>query len=256
MSTRVCLEETGTISTVRLKHPPLNAFDTAMRDELAEVAAQLARGTSRAVVLHGGQRVFAAGADVRELAKLGYQEILGWNRAMQRTLTAFAELPMPVIAAINGYALGGGLELALCADYRVAARDATLGLPEVLLGIMPGSGGTQRLPRLIGPSRAKELMMTGRKVAATEAFTLGMVDEIQPPEQVYAAALSYASKLAEGPRFAVQAIKESVDHGSEQSLEAGLALERNLIAGLFATDDRDSGMASFLANGPGKAQFS
>lgn len=256
MNERIRVERQGAVSVVLLAHPPLNTFDSAMRQEMAAVARELADDEGvHAVVLHGGQRCFAAGADIRELAAMDFQRVLGWNRAMQRTLTSFAELPMPVVAALNGYALGGGMELALCADYRIASETAVLGQPEVLLGIIPGSGGTQRLTRLIGPSRAKELLMTGRRVGADEALALGLVDRVLAPDEVYPAALEYAHQLAAGPRFAVQAIKEAVDHGADASLAGGLALERSLIAGLFATEDRETGMTSFLREGPGKARF-
>jgi enoyl-CoA hydratase/carnithine racemase len=256
MTERVRLETDGRVATVRLDHPPLNTFDTAMRTELAEITGFLAdAGDVHVVVLHGGPRCFAAGADIRELAEMDYQRVLGWNRAMQRTLGRFAELPQPVIAAINGVALGGGLELALCADFRFAADDARLGQPEVLLGILPGSGGTQRLTRLIGPSVTKDLLMSGRQVSAPEALSLGLVNRVLPADEVYPTALEYAQTLAAGPRFAVRAIKEAVDHGGDGSLATGLALERNLLAGLFATADRAEGMASFLRDGPGKARF-
>ncbi|MBB4689207.1 enoyl-CoA hydratase/isomerase family protein [Amycolatopsis jiangsuensis] len=254
MRTRVRLDTAERVTTVRLDAPPLNAFDTEMRRELAEAARLIADDSAvRAVVLYGGERCFAAGADIRQLAAFGFEEIAGWNRAMQETVTAFAQLPIPVVAAITGYALGGGMELALAADFRIAAQDAVLGLPEVLLGIMPGSGGTQRLARLVGPSRAKELMMTGRRIAAAEAAELGIVNRLA--EDPYAAALEFAGALAQGPRFALQAIKEAVDQGIDSPLADGLALERSLIAGLFATADRDAGMASFLRHGPGKASF-
>jgi enoyl-CoA hydratase/carnithine racemase len=256
MTERVRLEINGAVASLHLDNPPLNTFDTDMRRQLAAAASGLADNEDvRAVVLYGGERTFAAGADIEQLADMDFQEILGWNRAMQRTLTEIANLPMPVIAAVTGYALGGGMELALCADYRIAASDAVLGQPEVLLGIIPGSGGTQRLRRLLGPSRTKELLMTGRRVAAAEALELGLLDRVAPPSEVYPAALEYAERLSEGPRFAIQAIKEAVDHGGEAPLEAGLALERNLIAGLFATEDRRTGMSSFLSDGPGKARF-
>lgn len=256
MGQRAELRIDGSVATVRLCHPPLNAVDTLMRTELAECAGALADAPDvRAVVIHGGERVFAAGADIHALREMDYRQIVGWNRALQRTFDLFARLPMPVVAAVNGYALGGGLELALCADYRIAARDAVLGQPEVLLGIMPGSGGTQRLARLIGPSRAKNLLMTGRRVDASEALRLGLVDELVPAGEAYESAVRYARRLAEGPAFALQAIKEAVDLGLDSSLQAGLALERGLFAGLFATPDRESGMRSFVQEGPGRARF-
>lgn len=257
MSQRVRVErDREGVVTVELVHPPLNTFDTEMRQALAAAAVEIADDErARVLVITGGERVFAAGADIRVLAAMEYEEIVGWNRAMQRTLTSFAELAVPVIAAINGYALGGGMELALAADYRIASSAASFGQPEVQLGIMPGSGGTQRLRRLIGPSRTKELLMTGRRLRAEEAFALGLVDELVDGD-AYPAALEYARRLARGPRFAIQAIKEAVDHGGEAPTESGLALERSLIAGLFATRDRQIGMSSFQANGPGGARFS
>lgn len=256
MTQRVHLEQDSQgVAVVTLTNPPLNAFDTDMRRELAAAAAELAEDTRvRVAVLTGGARVFAAGADIRALAAMDYETIVGWNRAMQRTITAFAELAVPVIAAINGYALGGGMELALAADYRIASSAAVLGQPEVLLGITPGSGGTQRLRRLVGPSRCKELLMTGRHMRAQEALALGVVDECGE-DDAYPAALAYAHRLAHGPQFAIQAIKQAVDHGGDAPAEAGLALERSLMAGLFATRDREIGMSSFQSDGPGQARF-
>lgn len=255
MADRVQLERDEGVAVVRLAHAPLNTFDTEMRQALAATADELTDDQRvRAVVLTGGERVFAAGADIEALAAMGYEEIVGWNREMQETITRFAELTVPVIAAVNGYALGGGMELALAADYRVASSTSTLGQPEVLLGIIPGSGGTQRLPQVVGPSRAKELLMTGRHVSAQEAVTLGLVDELVESD-AYPPAREYAHRLARGPRFAIQAIKQAVDHGGEASTGAGMALEHSLMAGLFATRDRQIGMSSFQTDGPGKARF-
>ncbi|MFD3307235.1 enoyl-CoA hydratase/isomerase family protein [Streptomyces sp. NPDC058656] len=253
---RIRLDTDGPVVTVRLDHPPMNAFDTAQRDELAAHVRELADASHvRAVVLYGGERLFAAGADVKALAAMGPEEVRGWNRALQRTFEEVARLPVPVVAAISGYALGGGLELALAADYRVAADDAQLGQPEVLLGIIPGSGGTQRLTRLIGPSRAKNLLMTGRRVDADEALRLGLVDEVVPAGEEYDTALRYARRLAAGPAAALEAIKEAVDHGADTALSAGLALERSLFTGVFGTADAATGIQSFLEHGPGRARF-
>jgi len=253
---RIRLDSEGAVVTVRLDHPPMNAFDSAQRDELAGHVRRLAdAGDVRAVVLYGGERLFAAGADVRALAAMGPEQVRGWNRALQRTFDEVARLPVPVVAAITGYALGGGLELALAADYRVAADDAVLGQPEVQLGIIPGSGGTQRLTRLVGPSRAKNLLMTGRRVGADEALRIGLVDEVVPTHEVLDTALHYARRLAEGPAAALEAIKEAVDHGADMPLSAGLALERSLFTGVFGTADAATGLYSFLEHGPGKARF-
>ncbi|MGI5460223.1 enoyl-CoA hydratase/isomerase family protein [Streptomyces sp. CA-249302] len=253
---RIRLDTDGPVVTVRLTNPPMNAFDTAQRGELGAGVRRLADDPAvRAVVLYGGERLFAAGADVKALAVMSPEEVRGWNRALQRTFDEVARLPVPVVAAITGYALGGGLELALAADYRVAAGDAVLGQPEVQLGIMPGSGGTQRLTRLIGPSRAKNLLMTGRRVGAEEALRLGLVDEVVPTAEVYETALRYARSLAAGPAAALEAIKEAVDHGADTSLSTGLALERSLFTGVFGTADAATGIQSFLEHGPGRARF-
>jgi enoyl-CoA hydratase/carnithine racemase len=241
------------VATIRLQGRRLNAFDTDMRKALGDVldALELDKAV-RAVVFWGGEKYFAAGADIGQLAAMGYEEIVGWNRAVQSTFTRVAELPFPVVAAINGPALGGGLELALAADFRIVGEGSRLGLPEVQLGIMPGAGGTQRLTRLVGPTRAKSWMMTGRRLSGTEALDLGLAEEVVADDQVYDRAHSFARELARGPRFALSAIKQAVDQGGGAS---GLALERALIAGLFATEDKREGLRSFLADGPGKARF-
>jgi enoyl-CoA hydratase/carnithine racemase len=166
-----------------------------------------------------------------------------------------ARIPKPVVAAVNGYALGGGCELALCADIRIAAENAKLGQPEILLGLIPGAGGTQRLSRLVGPSRAKDLIFTGRTVGAAEALSIGLVDRVVAAEEVYDQARAWAGRLARGPAYALRAAKEAVDAGLDTDLTTGLTLERNLFAGLFATADREIGMNSFVADGPGKAKF-
>lgn len=244
----------GGLLTVELDAPPAHTLDDRMQAALADVVDLADRDDAvRAVALRGGDRIFCAGADVRGLAAMGYEEIVSWNRRLQRLLGSVAELPVPVVAAVTGHALGGGLELALCADYRVASRRAKLGLPEVQLGIMPGSGGTQRLTEIVGRSRAKELLMTGRQLSADEALELGVVDEVVEPAAVWERALEVARSFRAAPRFAVRAIKEAVDHASGD--RAGFALERALIAGLFATRDREIGLRSFLDDGPGKARF-
>lgn len=177
------------------------------------------------------------------------------SRALQEAFTAVARIPKPVVAAITGYALGGGCELALCADYRIAADNAKLGQPEILLGLIPGAGGTQRLSRLVGPSRAKDLIFTGRMVKADEALTLGLVDRVVPAAEVYEQAHAWAARLAQGPAVALRAAKEAVDQGLEADIDTGLAIERTWFAALFATEDRERGMRSFVEEGPGKAKF-
>ncbi len=244
------------VATIRLTRPPMNALNTALQEELRAAAAQLSSDSDvRAVVIFGGEKVFAAGADVKEFAGQDHAEMMRDAARLTSALAAVARIPKPVIAAVTGYALGGGCELALTADFRVSADNARWGQPEILLGIIPGAGGTQRLPRLIGPAKAKDLIFTGRFVSADEALEIGLVDVVVPAEEVYSTALAMAAKFAQGPALALGAAKAAIDEGLDGSLESGLRLESHLFASLFATADREIGMASFIDHGPGKAVF-
>jgi enoyl-CoA hydratase/carnithine racemase len=244
------------VGTILLDRPKMNAISLQVQAELRAAAQEASeRDDVRAVVVHGGERVFAAGNDVKEMAEMSHADIVKAGASIQGAVTAVARIPKPVVAAITGYALGGGCELALAADVRFAADDAQLGQPEILLGIIPGAGGTQRLARLVGPSRAKELIFTGRFVKAEEALAIGLVDRLFPKESVYDEAVAWAAQFAQGPALALRAAKESVDRGLETDLETGLEIERAAFAMTFATDDRSSGMRSFIDNGPGKATF-
>ncbi|MFF9093666.1 enoyl-CoA hydratase/isomerase family protein [Streptomyces sp. NPDC014776] len=252
----VHLEVAEGVGTLRLDRPPMNALDVATQDRLKELAEEAGRRDDvRAVVVHGGEKVFAAGADIKEMQAMDHTAMVLRARALQDAFTAVARIPKPVVAAVTGYALGGGCELALCADYRIAGENAKLGQPEILLGLIPGAGGTQRLSRLIGPSKAKDLIFTGRMVKADEALALGLVDRVVPAADVYTEAHAWAAKLAQGPAIALRAAKESIDTGLETDIDTGLAVERNWFAGLFATEDRERGMKSFVEEGPGKAKF-
>ncbi|MFF5302224.1 enoyl-CoA hydratase/isomerase family protein [Streptomyces sp. NPDC013161] len=244
------------VGTIRLDRPPMNALDTETQDGLRALAEEASRRDDvRAVVVYGGEKVFAAGADIKEMQRMDHAGMVVRSRALQESFTAVARIPKPVVAAITGYALGGGCELALCADFRIAADNAKLGQPEILLGLIPGAGGTQRLARLIGPSKAKDLIFTGRMVKADEALALGLVDRLAPAAEVFTEAHAWAAKLAQGPAIALRAAKEAIDTGLETDIETGLAVERTWFAGLFATEDRERGMRSFVEEGPGKAKF-
>ncbi|MGW5616872.1 enoyl-CoA hydratase/isomerase family protein [Streptomyces sp. NPDC003877] len=252
----ISLEVAEGVGTLRLDRPPMNALDIATQDRLKELAEEAARREDvRAVVVYGGEKVFAAGADIKEMQAMDHTAMVLRARALQDAFTAVARIPKPVVAAVTGYALGGGCELALCADFRIAAENAKLGQPEILLGLIPGAGGTQRLARLVGPSKAKDLIFTGRMVKADEAREIGLVDRVVPAEEVYPQAHAWAAKLAQGPALALRAAKESIDTGLETDIDTGLAVERNWFAGLFATEDRERGMRSFVEEGPGKAKF-
>lgn len=244
------------VGTIRLDRPPMNALNMRMQDELGALATEIgAREDVRAVLLRGSEKVFAAGADIKEMRTMSYTDMVRRGPSLQAALTAVARLPQPVVAAVNGYALGGGCELALCADVRICAENVKFGQPEIQLGLIPGAGGTQRLPRLVGPAKAKDLIFTGRHVRAEEALRIGLADQVVPTEEVYERAHDWARQFVNAPAYALRAAKEAVDRGVEADLDTGLAVERDRFAGLFATEDSAIGMRSFKENGPGKATF-
>lgn len=252
----VRLDAEDGIGTIRLNRPKMNALSAAVQEEIRAAAGEAStRNDVRAVIVYGGERVFAAGADIKEMAEMSYPDMVRRSRELQSAFSAVAEIPKPVVAAITGYALGGGCELALCADVRICADNAKLGQPEVLLGVIPGAGGTQRLSRLVGPAKAKDMVFTGRFVDATEALTMGLVDRVVPAADVYATARDWAAQFVNGPSLALRAAKEAMDWGLEADLQTGLEIERQQFAALFATEDRAIGMQSFIESGPGKAAF-
>lgn len=256
MSEFVNLEVRDAVAIITLQRPPMNALNTTMQREIGELAVEVSsRVDISAVVIYGGDRMFAAGADVKEMADLPYQDMIEVSLRLQEIFSAVANIAQPTIAAITGVALGGGCELALACDFRVAADNAKMGQPEILLGIIPGAGGTQRLPRLIGVAKAKDLIFTGRFVGAKECLEIGLVDVVVPSEEVLDRALSWAKQLASGPRIAMQSAKRAINRGLEVDIATGLEIERQAFLGLFATEDARSGMASFIEDGPGKATF-
>jgi enoyl-CoA hydratase/carnithine racemase len=241
------------VAVVRLDRPKLNALSTDLLRQLEVAADNLTTDPPGAVVLWGGERIFAAGADIAEFG--GPSEAAHIGATFLDALDAVAGIPRATIAAISGYALGGGCELALACDLRIAADNAKLGQPEVLLGIIPGGGGTQRLARLIGPSRAKDVIFSGRQVPAGEALAMGLVDRVVAAGDLFVAALGWAAELAAGAVLAQGMAKRAIDDGLEDQLAAGLALEQELFAQVFTTEDARVGVASFLEHGPGKATF-
>src|SRR3954447_5080238 len=246
MAELVRVELDGAVATIRLDRPPMNAINSALQEDLRSAALEVSQDESvRAVVIYGGEKVFAAGADVKEFAGQDHAYLMRDAARVMSAIDSVARIPKPVIAAVTGYALGGGCELALTADFRVSADDAKWGQPEILLGIIPGMGGTQRLPRLVGPAKAKDLIFTGRHVDAAEALSIGLVDRVVPHTEVYTAAREMAATFAGGPLAAVRAAKQAVDRGLEADLGTGLEIERLQFSGLFATEDAREGMTAF-----------
>jgi enoyl-CoA hydratase/carnithine racemase len=241
------------VAVVRLDNPKVNALSTRLLGQLEVVANGLSDDPPGAVVITGGDRLFAAGADVSEFG--GKEQARLVSRAFREALDAVTAIPRVVIAAVAGYALGGGCELALACDLRVASEKAKFGQPEILLGIIPGGGGTQRLARLVGTSRAKDLILTGRQVGADEALRIGLVDRVVPHEQLNEQAIELAAGLARGPVMAHSLAKLAIDEGLEGSLAKGLSLEQDLFAEISGTEDAEIGRLSFLEHGPGKAEF-
>ena len=256
MSDLLCVEVEAGIATIRLQRPPMNALNVEIQEALRAASEEVTeRRDVGAVVLYGGEKVFATGADIKEMEQMSYSDMVFHSRRLQSAFTAVARIPKPTVAAITGYALGGGCELAMTCDFRVAAKNAKLGQPEILLGLIPGAGGTQRLSRLVGSVKAKDLVYSGRFVSADEALAIGLVDEVVEAEDVYAAARARVEQYVGGPALALRAAKEAIDRGLEVELDTGLEIESMQFASLFATKDRAIGMRSFIENGPGKASF-
>jgi enoyl-CoA hydratase/carnithine racemase len=244
----------GGVTLLRLQNPPMNALSRALLGELRDAARAIGADASvKAVVVAGGQKAFAAGADISEFGDQDAARAIA--QSFREAFDAVAAIPRPVIAAVGGYALGGGCELACACDLRVASERARLGQPEILLGIIPGAGGTQRLTRLVGPARAKDIIWSGRQVHADEALTIGLVDRVVAPGEEEHVALRWAGELGKGAVIAMGLAKRAIDDGIGRPLADGLDAERDAFVDVFATEDAQTGVKSFLANGPGKAKF-
>lgn len=241
------------IGIIRLDRPRANALSKAVLIQLNQIARQYLNDPPKAVVIHGGEKIFAAGADITEFG--GSKEAIELSGLFHQSLGAIASIPRVTIAAINGFALGGGCELALACDFRVAASDAKLGQPEILLGIIPGGGGTQRLARLIGVSRAKDLIFSGRQVSAEEGLAIGLIDKISQPGDAFKVAYDWALQFSSGAVLAQGMAKRAIEVGMASGIDHGLDLERLLFSTVFDTNDASAGISSFLTNGPGKAVF-
>jgi enoyl-CoA hydratase/carnithine racemase len=253
---RVELDKETGVATIRLDRPKMNAINDEVAQGLLDAARECTLNDDiKAVVLTGGDKIFAAGADIKQMAERTSVEMLTRIGYLQQAFTSIEDIPKVTIAAINGFALGGGCELSMCCDFRVFADDAQIGQPEILLGVIPGAGGTQRMTRLIGPARTKDIIFSGRFIGCVEAREIGLVDVVVPAEQVYARACELAAKYAKGPTIALRAAKLAINRGLGMSLADGLVFEREQFAALFATEDQKIGMASFLDKGPGQAEF-
>jgi enoyl-CoA hydratase/carnithine racemase len=252
----VNIEISEGVGTIRLDRPPVNALNAAVSGELSDVIeAARTDDNVRSVVLWGGEKVFAAGADIKEMSDRDPITVFRYIVDFQAVFTRLEQLPKVTVAAINGYALGGGCEMSLACDFRICAADSQLGQPEILLGIIPGAGGTQRLPRLVGVGRAKDIIYSGRFVPADEALAIGLVHKVVAPDQVYDEALKWARRYANGPSVALHAAKQVIQNGIDVDMSTGLLIERQAFAALFASEDQKIGMKSFVAEGPGKAKF-
>lgn len=242
-------------AVLTLDRAPVNALDDALKEDLIAAAHHLARQEHLRAVVITGVRHFAAGDDIKEMATLDRGHAVRGLERISEATSAIATIPVPVIAAVTGFALGGGCELALAADFRVAAEDSTWGLPEVHLGLIPGGGGTQRLPRLIGTARAKRMILLGETVSAAEALEYGLVDELAPAAEVLDRARDLATELAGRAPVAVRAAKRAIDGGIDAELAVGLRLEEALFGSVFSTHDAGEGLRSFVAHGPRRARF-
>ncbi|MCY3850462.1 MAG: enoyl-CoA hydratase/isomerase family protein [Acidimicrobiaceae bacterium] len=243
------------IAVIRLDRGKVNAINEPMLEELTSICNSLAEDREiRAAVLTGGPRHFAAGADIERFPTFDRDDALAFSRRFNDTALGIEGLPQITISAINGYALGGGLELALATDFRVAAGDAQLGNPEVLLGIIPGGGATQRLARLAGVTMAKDLVYSGRAIGAEEALANNLISAIFEPDEVQAEAVKMAEGYAAGPA-SLQLAKAAVLSGYHLPLDEAVKIESELFADAFTTEDCTIGVQSFLQNGPGKASF-
>jgi enoyl-CoA hydratase/carnithine racemase len=242
----VRLEVAGGVGTIRLDRPPANAIDPETARGIGETAREAAaRDDVRALVVWGGERIFAAGADINVMADLDAESVRPVVSALGDALDELEAVPMITISAINGYALGGGCELALATDFRFAADDARLGQPEIKIGVIPGAGGTQRLPRLVGPALARDLVYSGRQIDAEDALDAGLVDRVLPPAEVYPAAVEAARAYADGPVEALAAAKASL-RAAELDPANGARIERDAFCALFGSHDQREGMHAFL----------
>jgi enoyl-CoA hydratase len=237
------------IATLTFNRPKvLNAMNLEVLGEIYDAVSACADNDDvRAVILTGaGDKAFVAGADIAQMQNATSVEILRLMEAGHKTMRLIETMPKPAIAAVNGFALGGGTEIALACDIRFASEKAIFGQPEILIGVIPGWGGTQRLPRLIGMGLAKEIILSGAQINAQRAYEIGLVNKVFPPEKLMEEAKKFAAKLAALPSFALKMAKNAINYGFDMSLDNASALEIGAIAQCFATEDQKEGMSAFL----------
>lgn len=248
-------EKEGTIGLLTINRPKvLNALNRETMTEISQVVGKIATDPEVAVLIitGAGEKSFVAGADISEMRTLSALEGRAWSKFSQATFNAIENLPQPVIAAVNGYALGGGCELAMSCDIRIASEKAKFGQPEVLLGVVAAFAGTQRLPRLVGKGRAKELLFTGDQIDAAEAYRIGLVNKVVPAGELLMAAKALAEKIISRGPVAVQLCKAAVNEGLDMDLESGQAYEAEVFGLCFATADQKEGMNAFVEKRPAK----
>lgn len=243
------------VALLTLERPPMNALSPELTEELSAHLTTLEKSKdTRSVIVWGGSKIFAAGADIKQFNPEDAQAMGSRVGRLSDVLTQLENLPQITISAVNGFALGGGCELAITTDFRIAGESAQFGQPEILLGIIPGAGGTQRLPQLVGLSKAKELIYTGRRIKADEALSIGLADAIYPDDAVFEKATQLAEQYAAGPA-ALQNAKRAIQSRYNSSHQDALKTEVKEFAESFKTGDAKIGVKSFLENGPGKAEF-
>ena len=256
MSEFVRLEVSDGVGVIRLDRPPMNPINSQVQEGIRAASLEATeRNDVRAVVVYGGEKVFAAGADIKEMQAMSYTQMVDASARLQGSISSVARIPKPTIAAVTGFALGGGCELSLVCDFRVVGQRAKMGQPEALLGLIPGMGGSQRLTRIVGLSKAKDLIFSGRFVTSDEALAIGLADKVVPDDQVFETAMAWARSFVGSAPYALRACKEIIDKGYDTDLETGLEIERQQFAAIFATKDARTGMTSFIEHGPGKAVF-
>lgn len=247
--------EQNTLWVILNRPHRLNAFNDVLLEELADVLDTAEKDSSiKSVIITGeGDRAFSAGADLTMFPKATPVKAEEFSRAGQKIFSKIEEMSKPVIAAINGFALGGGLELALACDFRVAAEHAELGSPEILLGLIPGWGGTQRLVRIVGLAKAKEMVLLGNRIKADEALKIGLIHKVVHYEKLREEARTLAQRLSEGPPIAMKYAKHALNFGTQVPLEVGLRLEASLMGLSFSTEDLKEGVEAFMSKR--KAEF-